>query len=55
MHGDGCADWPVVAGADWLVCEIMVDAGVQVFVDRMIWCTRGLGVDEYVEELKTPS
>lgn len=26
---------PEVAGADWLVCGIMVDAGVQVFVDWM--------------------
>lgn len=27
--------WPEVTGADWLVCGIMVDAGVQVFVDQM--------------------
>lgn len=27
--------WPEVTGADWLVCGIMVDVGVQVFVDRM--------------------
>ncbi|KAG7217580.1 hypothetical protein INR49_021266, partial [Caranx melampygus] len=27
--------WPEVTGADWLVCGIMVNAGVQVFVDRM--------------------
>ncbi len=27
--------WPEVTGADWLVCGIMADAGVQVFVDQM--------------------
>lgn len=39
--------WPEVTGADWLVCGIMVDVGVQVFVDRMTLVHRRI-VDRWI-------
>lgn len=47
--------WPEVTGADWLVCGIMADAGVQVFVDWMTLVHRRIVGRWICQRIETPS